>query len=227
MRLPLICWSLFLTVSFASPSPFLMDWVSNITDTSWASYLPDEVQNFVNETVSKGSDLISDLYDDIMDEVVNKVTDNVSDLASLFLSFTIQMMDLQQSLDEVWARNESLSEEDKNKTDTQLLELKERFDLLQEKVDLEMKNETSLSDDSMYSQMQKTITTVRSFLTKMIEGQGDFWGTMKEMEVESYKFFLLLGDSSEELKEKLKSLFESLEKVDLPKLGSAEEENKE
>merc|ERR1712059_38337 len=68
--------------------------------------------------------------------------------------------------------------------------------------------------------IQEAITAMRQIMAGVADDEAVFWSKLKQMEVEFFKLKTVLADTSGELKAKISELFQTLNEVDLYKIGA-------
>ena len=65
---------------------------------TYSSYLPESAQQFINETIDDGKDVVYDIYDDVKEEVVNKTASNVESLTNVLGGMFSKFQKIKDSL---------------------------------------------------------------------------------------------------------------------------------
>ena len=93
MLSPLLAALLLSSLSPASTAPWISDYIS---------FLPANVQNFVNETLTGGEEVVDQLYDDVKEELLDKTAHHVD-------SFTDVLSDMMEKYHEFGESVDSIS----------------------------------------------------------------------------------------------------------------------
>merc|ERR1711935_107151 len=196
-----------------------LDTISSAVGPVWEN-LPTSVKKYFTETQEQGEELFNEIYEDLNEEVVNRLEKNIGQFQGLGVSFIDSVTGIVDSTISKLGSGRPLSDEEKTALESEFESLKGEFDTLEKKVAAEREAEAKLPD-VYQNQIQKFITTVRGMLFAAGEGQEVLWDKTKQLQVEVYKVIDLVADSTEELKDKLKSLFKSIAEIDVQKIGDA------
>ena len=90
---PVLAALLLCSLSPASTAPWISDYIS---------FLPANVQNFVNETLTGGEEVVDQLYDDVKEELLDKTAHHVD-------SFTDVLSDMMEKYHEFGESVDSIS----------------------------------------------------------------------------------------------------------------------
>merc|ERR1711970_301409 len=198
-------------------------WLSPEAWQNYWDYLPKSLQTYLDNTYTKGKDLAYDIYDDLKEEVGERALGHFKEFEELLGDVSEKAERIMYS---AWEKVEGLhkpvTEEEKQATELEIESLTKELDDLAEKVQQEQEAEAALPD-VFENQIQKFITAGRQMLTVVGEGQEIFLEKMKQMQVELYKLNLLVAEASGEVKTKLNSIVESIEKIDLQKIGEGDQ----
>jgi len=216
-----------LTLSSPVPSPGIYDWFfggpSNSTSnsTSWnpeqlKELLPSKLYDFFGETVGEGQDVVYELLDNLEDEVISKTSKSVDGMTAWFYDLEGNLQSVRQSVVKIFGRGEPLTVEEAAQSTEELDTLKSKFDNFEKKVNEEIETEKNLPF-ALRNQLIQFITAGREMLVSIGREDETYFGMLRQLENEAYKIKLIIADSSEELKEKMDSLFVSLQQVDLTK----------
>merc|ERR1712034_129018 len=99
--------------------------------------------------------------------------------------------------------------------------LRARFESMQSELQKEVAEDKGLPE-GVEQVIQTFITTIREMMASMSDREAEFWSKLKQMEVEFWKLKSVLADTSGQLKERVSSIFKTLQEVDLYKIGSEE-----
>merc|ERR1711892_178112 len=196
-----------------------LDTISSAVGPVWEN-LPTAVKKYFIETQEQGEDLFNEIYEDLNEEVVNRLEKNIGQFQGLGVSFIDSVTGIVDSTLSKLGSGRPLSDEEKTALESEFDSLKGEFDTLEKKVAAEREAEAKLPD-VYQNKIQKFITTGRQMLSAAGEGQEVLWDKTKQLQVEVYKVIDLVADSTEELKDKLKSLFKSMAEIDVQKIGDA------
>jgi len=205
------------------PAAYLGSWFTPEAWQSYWDYLPQSLQTYLDNTYTKGKDLTYDIYDDLKEEVGERAAVHFQEFQELMGDFSQKAERIMYS---AWQKVEGLTkpvtEEEKQATELEFESLQKELDDLGQKVQQDKETEAALPD--VYeNQIQKFITAGREMLTYFGEGQEIFYEKMKQMQVELYKLNLLVAEASGDVKTKLNSIVESIEKIDLQKIGEEDQ----
>merc|ERR1711909_22640 len=68
--------------------------------------------------------------------------------------------------------------------------------------------------------IQTFITSIREMMARMTDREAEFWSKLKQMEVEFWELKSILADTSGQLKERVSAIFQTLQEVDLNRIGA-------
>merc|ERR1711935_1126350 len=196
-----------------------LDTISPAVGPVWEN-MPTAVKKYFIETQEQGEELFNEIYEDLNEEVVNWLEKNIGQFQGLGVSFIDSVTGIVDSTISKLGSGRPLSDEEKTALESEFDSLKGEFDTLEKKVAAEREAEAKLPD-VYQNQIQKFITAGREMLSAAGEGQEVLWDKTKQLQVEVYKVIDLVADSTEELKDKLQSLFKSIAEIDVQKIGDA------
>jgi len=199
------------------PSPFLSWFTSNSSDRI-LSYLPKSAEEFVNNTLEDGKDVVYDMYEDVKEEIINKTADNVGSLTEVVGRMFDNFYKISNSVSQIFM-------EDKSEIDIDdLNSLKTELNMLEEKVRVDMENDKYVTED-VEKLIQQFLTSTREMVAELGKNGEKFWKKMKQLEVEFYRIKMALADGSGELKKEVSALFNTLRMVDLNMIGAMEDKD--
>merc|ERR1712106_796217 len=194
-----------------------LDTISSAVGPVWEN-LPTSVKKYFIETQEQGEELFDEIYEDLNEEVVDRLEKNIGQFQGLGVSFIDSVTGIVDSTISKLGSGRPLSDEEKKALESEFDSLKGEFDTLEKKVAAEREAEAKLPDVAE-NQIQKFITAGREMLSAVGAGQEVLWDKTKQLQVEVYKVIDLVADSTEELKDKLQSLFKSIAEIDVQKIG--------
>merc|ERR1711892_1172064 len=194
-----------------------LDTISSAVGSIWEN-LPTSVKKYFTETQEQGEELFNEIYEDLNEEVYDRLEKNIGQFHDLGESFIDSVTGIVDSTISKLGSGRPLSDEEKTALESEFDSLKREFDTLEKKVAAEREAEAKLPD-VYQNKIQKFITTGRQMLSAAGEGQEVLWDKTKQLQVEVYKVIDLVADSTEELKDKLQSLFKSVAEIDVQKIG--------
>merc|ERR1711892_362253 len=194
-----------------------LDTISSAVGSIWEN-MPTAVRKYFIETQEQGEDLFNEIYEDLNEEVYDRLEKNIGQFHGLGESFIDSVTGIVDSTISKLGSGRPLSDEEKTALESEFDSLKGEFDTLEKKVAAEREAEAKLPDVAE-NQIQKFITAGREMLSAVGAGQEVLWDKTKQLQVEVYKVIDLVADSTEEIKDKLKSLFKSIAEIDVQKIG--------
>jgi len=240
------------TISLSQGAPFLSWFTSN----SYNSYLPESAQDFINETLEEGKDVVYDIYDgvnylpesaktflnksleegkdvvydiydDVKEEIIDKTASHVDSFTNVLGGFFDKYQNIKDSLTGI-AMEDALDDDELTDWNNEqgLDKLKEKMKDLEEQVEIDMEKDESITDE-VEQLIQQFLTSTREMVAELGDGEEFFWSKMKQLEVEFYKVKVALVDASGDLKTEVSELFKTLKKVDLNKIGAVEDQGQE
>merc|ERR1712098_879595 len=203
----------FLFLSSCSAAPAFFDyWDQMIQNNTildriedYRSYLPESLNSYLNKTLDDGLEMAYDLYDDFKEEVLEKSTQQVDAMTDLMQNFISRVLSIHKDIGNVLEQDPALTDEE-----------------IQEKNDKEGLKELRARFESMQSELQKEVAEDKGLPEGVEQVIQTFITTIREMEVEFWKLKSVLADTSGQLKERVSSIFKTLQEVDLYKIGSEE-----
>jgi len=221
----------FLFLSSCSAAPAFFDyWDQMIQNNTildriedYRSYLPESLNSYLNKTLDDGLEMAYDLYDDFKEEVLEKSTQQVDAMTDLMKNFISRVLSIHKDIGNVLEQDPALTDEEiQEKNDKEgLKELRARFESMQSELQKEVAEDKGLPE-GVEQVIQTFITTIREMMASMSDREAEFWSKLKQMEVEFWKLKSVLADTSGQLKERVSSIFKTLQEVDLYKIGSEE-----
>jgi len=210
--------------SSAAPAPASPQEYWNMIQEYRLNYLPESLNGYLNETFEDGKQIVYDLYDDIKEEVVEKSNKQVDAVTELMEKFIKRAMEIHESVMAVMYQDEPLSDaEIQARNDREGLEqLRESFDALEVEVREEMEEDEELPE-GVEQMVQTFISGIRGMMASMAEQETEFWSKLKQLELQFWQLKSASADTSGQLKERVKDIFEVLRTVDLNKIGATEE----
>jgi len=199
----------------------LVDWVN---PEQIKELLPTKLYDFFDESLGEGKDVVYDLFDNLEEEVISKTSNSLDGLGVWFSDLEGNLQNVRQSVVSIFGREKPLSVEEVSQSTQELKTLKSKFDNFEEKVKEEIETEKNLPF-ALRNQLIQFITAGREMLASIGREDETYFGMLRQLENEAYKIKLVLAESSEELKEKMDSLFVSLQQVDLTKFLEDDEES--
>merc|ERR1712168_428882 len=121
----------------------------------------------------------------------------------------------------IYSSGEPITEVERLEADAKIAEIQVELKEFQDKVEQENAVLPFLPNDYKKPLIEFMMHT-RSLLSALIEGSQNFLYQRKLVHLQLQKMLALLGDSSEELKTQLGELLDSLQKIDVQKIGSPE-----
>jgi len=209
--------------SGSSPSP---GWLADFGDygpylsSAWES-LPQSLKTYLEETVDKGQELAEDIYQDIQEEVFPRINTNLGELNRLRNMVVSQLGASIGTLLRLQSSEEPITEEESLEADAALEKLEVELKELDGKVSEEFEADARLPN-SPQNQILKMITVGRSLLSLVNKGMEEFYNQRKLVQLQLYKIMDLLGDSTGELKNQIRDIIESIEQIDVARIGSAD-----
>merc|ERR1712177_6249 len=210
-----------LFLSSCSAAPAFFDYWDQIIQNNtildriedYRSYLPESLNSYLNKT----------LYDDFKEEVLEKSTQQVDAMTDLMKNFISRVLSIHKDIGNVLEQDPALTDEEiQEKNDKEgLKELRARFESMQSDLQKEVAEDKGLPE-GVEQVIQTFITTIREMMASMSDREAEFWSKLKQMEVEFWKLKSVLADTSGQLKERVSSIFKTLQEVDLYKIGSEE-----
>merc|ERR1719342_30757 len=150
-------------------------------------------------------------------------TQQVDAMTDLMQNFISRVLSIHKDIGNVLEQDPALTDEEiQEKNDKEgLKELRARFESMQSELQKEVAEDKGLPE-GVEQVIQTFITTIREMMASMSDREAEFWSKLKQMEVEFWKLKSVLADTSGQLKERVSSIFKTLQEVDLYKIGSEE-----
>merc|ERR1711955_177917 len=195
---------LFLSSRSAAPA-FFDYWDQMIQNNTildriedYRSYLPESLNSYLNKTLDDGLEMAYDLYDDFKEEVLK--------------NFISRVLSIHKDIGSVLEQDPALTDEEiQEKNDKEgLKELRARFESMQSELQKEVAEDKGLPE-GVEQVIQTFITTIREMMASMSDREAEFWSKLKQMEVEFWKLKSVLADTSGQLKERVSSIFKTLQ----------------
>jgi len=190
----------------------------------------EDVYTLFEDIKEQGKDVVYDLYDDIREKALNRTSEQVDALTDLMKTFLDRVMAIHEDALEVLSQDGALTDEEIMKRNDKegLEELRERFDDMEEELKKEAKENENLPE-GLEQVVQNFITTIRGMMARMANKEAEFWSKLKQMEVNFWEMKSILADTTSELKERISSIFQTLQEVDInliDDLGETDEDPK-
>jgi len=181
-------------------------------------YLPVRVKEFVESTVDEGTQVVAGLSDEASEAVFNRTLDHVDEVTLVMENFISKLERLAGNAGKIGEDGWNVFEEEgKPKTDAEIAELKVQRNTSGTETRLEEFKEEVKGDrreDQQYEglegQLQRMISEARQVVVAWNAGSAVGFSMLKQLEVEMYEMNAALADTSGELKELMRKMFETL-----------------
>jgi len=175
-------------------------------------FLPRKVSLYVEGTAEDGQTLLEDLYAETRKSIVEKTSGNVDDITGLVETFIEKLENIRASAVDIVTQEEPLSGQQIEAKNVQedLEGTKDELKKLTEEVAKEKQEDGQY--EGLEGMLQRLITSAREVLTEVNSQSDLFWSKVKQMEVEVYRVNQVMAQTSGDLKNVLKDLFETLNK---------------